>query len=235
MRRTVSALAVVFVLAGCSDSSKPDPLRSSSKQTASDTTVAKRAVLQLRDLPHGYTESHVPEGASDRAAEEKLLSCLGVPDARVRAGRVQVRGRIFEQTLSSASIREVASAVVVEPKAADLARPFGVLTHSRAAPCLETYMRHKITSDVRLAKLHPRGLTVRSVPAPAIGDQQAGFEARVTFSVSGQSIDTTYEFYFARRGRAVAQLVVVGLGTLFPPTQTASLLQTVVGRLRGFA
>lgn len=235
MRRTVSAFAVIFVLAGCTGSSKAGPVRSNSKQTVSDTIVAKRAVLQLRDLPDGYTELHQVRASSDRAAEEKLLSCLGVPDARGRVGRVQVRGRLFEQTLSSAHLREVASAVVVEPKAADLERPFRVLTHSGAAPCLETYMRRKFTSDPRLAKLNPHGLTVRSIPTAAIGDQQAGFEARVSFSASGLSIDATFDFYYARRGRAAAQLVVVGLGTLFPPAQAASLLQTVVGRLRGFA
>jgi hypothetical protein len=235
MRRTVSALAVIFALAGCGGGSKADPVTSNSNQTASDTMVAKRAVLQLRDLPDGYQELHGVQGSSDRAAEERLLSCFGVPDARGRVGRVQVRGRIFEQTLSSAHVREVASAVTLEPTAADLERPFRVLTHSRAAPCLETYLRRKFTSDPRLAKVNPHGLTVRSIPAPVVGDQQAGFEARISFSASGQSIDATYDFYYARSGRAVAQLVVVGLGTLFPPAQATSLLQTLVGRLQGFA
>jgi hypothetical protein len=135
--------------------------------------------------------------------------------------------------LSSAHVREVGSAVVVEPAEADLARPFRVLASNRASPCLETYLRGRFTGDPRIAKLHPHGLTVRSSPVAAIGDQRAGFEARVTFSSAGNSIETTYDFLYARRGRAVAGLEVVGLGTIFPQNQADSLLETVVGRLKG--
>jgi hypothetical protein len=112
-------------------------------------------------------------------------------------------------------------------------RRFRVLTSNRASPCLETYLRSHFTSDPRIAKLHPRGLIVRSRPMAAIGDQRAGFEALVTFSTAGNSIDTTYNFLYARRGRAAAQLEVVGLGTIFPSKQADALLETVVSRLTG--
>jgi hypothetical protein len=235
MRRAVSLLAAVLAITGCSGSSKADSGSEASKRTASDTILAQHAVLQLHDLPYGYTEFRVPTSPADRSTERDLLSCLGVPDARGRPGRVEVRGRLFQQTLSSAQIREIASGVVIEPSAADLERPFRVLTSNRAPPCIETYLRSKFTSDPGIAKLHPHGLTVRSSPMAAIGDQRAGFEARAVFSIAGASLDTTYNFFYARRGRAVAQLVVVGLGTVLPSKQAGSLLETVVGRLKGAA
>jgi hypothetical protein len=233
MRRAVSVLAAVLAIAGCSGSSKADSGRDSSKRIAADTILAQHAVLQLRDLPYGYTEFRVPPTPADRSTEHDLLSCLGVPDARGRPGRVEVRGRLFQQSLSSAQIREVVSAVVIEPSVADLERPFRVLMSNRAPPCIETYLRGKFTSDPGIAKLHPQGLTVGSSPMAAIGDQRAGFEARVVFSIAGASIDTTYNFFYVRRGRAVAQLVVVGLGTVFPSKQAGSLLETLVGRVKG--
>jgi hypothetical protein len=235
MRRAVLVLAAVLAIAGCSGSSKSDSGRVSSQRTAADTILAEHAVLQLRDLPYGYTEFRAPTTGADRSTEHDLLSCLGVPDARGRPGRVEVRGRLFQQSLSSARIREVVSAVVIEPSAADLERPFRVLMSNRAPPCIETYLRSKFTSDPGIAKLHPHDLTVRSSPVATIGDRRAGFEARVVFSIGGASIDSAYDFFYVRRGRAVAQLVVVGLGTVFPSKQAGSLLETVVGRLKGGA
>jgi hypothetical protein len=74
-------LAAVFVIAGCSGASKAHSPPGTAKRTVSDTILAKHAVLQLRDLPTGYTELRTPAASSDRSAEEKVLSCLGIPDA----------------------------------------------------------------------------------------------------------------------------------------------------------
>lgn len=226
-------LAVVFFISGCSGGSKASSVPDASKRIAATTIIAKHAVLQLRDLPAGYAELRRPKASPNRLAEEELLSCLGIPDARGRPGRVEAHGRAFQQVLSSAQVREVVSAVVIEPSAADLERPFRVLASNRASPCIQTFLHSTFTSDPRIAKLHPRDLTVRSSPMAAIGDQRAGFEAMVVFSTAGHSIDTTYDFFFARRGRAVAAVEAVGLGTIFPLPQAGSLLETVVGRLNG--
>jgi hypothetical protein len=232
MRRIGFMLAIALVAAGCSSGSSSTAPPQPSNHLATDTARAKGAVLQLRDLPAGYTVITARGHAPSSSVGKKLLSCLGLADARGRAGRVQARGAVFVQRLNSSHAREVESAVVIEPTASDLDRPFRVLTQGRAAPCFETYLRSVFASSPQLSKLQSHGLAVRRIPVETLGDQRATFEAHVVFSSAEQSIDTTFDFNYVRRGRSAAELVAVGLGTVFPAAQENSLLKIMVDRLK---
>jgi hypothetical protein len=233
VRRLGVVLVIVLVAAGCSGSSKTAAPNTSSAEVAAETALAKRAVVQLADLPAGYAQFAVDKHSPDPAAQAKLLSCLGVPSASGRAGRVLVRGLSFAQKLNSTHIRQVGSAVAIEPTEAEAEHPLAVLAQGRAAACLETYLKSTFASDPRIARLSPRDLRVRllRIAAP-IGDQEAAFDAQVELSAGGQTLPVAFDFYFARTGRAVAELFTGAISTAFPASEQASLLRKMVGGLQ---
>ena len=114
------AVAIIFVLAGCSGSSKAGPVRSNSQRRARRTrSRPSDAVLQLRDLPDGYTELHEVRCVApiERPGEAALAGLApprdplrGTASARPsRCSRLRSAKRARSLATSSASRRRYAS------------------------------------------------------------------------------------------------------------------------------
>jgi hypothetical protein len=232
---SIAVLLALGVLTGCGGSSSHDvAVPSSRRQLDADTSLAKRAVLHLADMPDGYKAVAVESPSANRSAERTLLACLQLADARGRPDRVQVTGALFSQPLGANEARQVVSSVVIHTTSADMERPFVVLGQSRSATCLATYFRTRFAADESLSKLHPREFEVRTLPTTSIrgiGDERAVFRGSFVLTVVGRVVNASFDYLLVRRGRAVAILVVQGLNTTFPPSQAASLLRTIIDRL----
>jgi hypothetical protein len=238
VRGAAALLIAALVIAGCSSSTTDVTVPNTPEQNKTDRAVATRAVLHLTDLPDGYRAVVVKSPSANRSTDRTLLACLRLADARGRSGRIQVTGAQFLQALSASQARQVKSGVIIHTTSADMKKPFAVLGQSRSATCLTAYFRTRFADDESLSKLHPRDLVVRTLPMksiPAVGDERAGFRGTFTLSAAGQVVNTSFDYFYVRRGRAVAILVVQGLNTTFPPAQAERLLRTMVDRLGGAA
>ena len=162
---------------------RPPTTTSVAANPATDQTIARTALLRLADLPVGWT-AHAHTPSTDPALNARIAQCLGVDQKLVDT---DLQPHADSQDFSGPAGQKIASGVAVFP---NLTTPTEWIT---------TYATPKAVSC--LASALGGGIPLRGqlLPLAKVADGVVGLR----FTAS-----TTIDALFARRGRALAYLVV---------------------------
>lgn len=251
MRRiglSVVALMAASALAACSSSSsggaaaQPTTGTSSTATTSSFDPVAAQhtaqaAVLTLHDLPAGFTSSPSTDSAADDATvNNQLASCLGVPAslfARSGPDKVEVNSDDFDTPNQGAS-GSVSETVDVET-ADRLSQEFAVVNSDKVPGCLQTvygkFLKQKFAQDPQTKAAKIGTVTATKSNIPSYGDESAGFELKVPFSIGGTNAAVYLDIIFVRVGTVSAQVVFENSMQPFDTTTAATITQTATDKL----
>jgi hypothetical protein len=241
-RCQVSAAMVLLIAASCGGGSGAVTAPNRPKQIAADKAIAKQAVLRPGDLPAGYKASPHQTSSSNKIPQSvarKFATCAHIPEAEI----VSLMNGTHEPDKPSADSPDFAKSdsvtrfdvtfennVEIDRSSKDLSVPLDRFGAKRALPCWKALFQAAFDQTQPTGASY-RDLSVTSLPISRLGDQSAAFEARVTISASGRSVNTYLDFFLVRRGRAGISLLATGIGVRVDLSLERSLLNTVVGRL----
>jgi len=256
MRRiglSLAALVSASAIAACGSSSSgggnttagnTQPAATSSSgsfdKTAAQQT-AQSAVLTLDDLPAGWTSKPSQDSqADDDAVNAQLASCLGVSAsffAKDGPDKVEVKSEDFESPNNGAS-GSVSENVDVET-ADRIANDFSVVNSSKLPGCLSTvygsFLKQKFAEDPQTKAATVGKVTVTRGKIPTYGDQSAGIEIKVPFSIATTNAEVDIDMVFVRVGNTAAQLVFENTFKPFDTQTAASITSKAAAKLGGAA
>lgn len=257
MRKIFSAVAVVFVLAGCGasdDESKPSntdaPSESSApveqkqsdgspeadvpaQDVAADTQAAEAALLGLSDFPAGWSEVPDEEDDSNEELQDRVRECLGPDAADLLSGEAKALTGDFTDPDDSTVSHTVQLAPTEELAAAYTAGG----SSGGVAECLTALYREAIpvllTADEEAEDVEVGDITVGALNVGKIGDD--GFAYRVTapLRIEGFSIDLVVDLVAVRVGRSVAGLTFQSTFSSRPIEQITEYTTLAASRLPG--
>jgi len=200
-----------------------------------DPALARRAALNVSDLPAGWREKkHNTAGEKKGdAVRNGIRECRSYQEIRKLAKKSPLVNRDFAKSSSS----EIDSTVAVLPTDQQARRVLSASRDRDVAACIEKSLK-KLLADELIAS-QGRGGTVTALDVGAlsvepVGDETTGYEVVATLSAQGLSPKLYLDVEFVRVGRAVAYFVFTDL--LSPLTDGRdSAVNAVVGRLAGAA
>jgi hypothetical protein len=178
------ALLALLALAGCGAAHR-----------RSDTEIARRAGLTLRDLPSGWKPK----------SSQRLIDCPAFRAARGTASAT-TRTPVF---MSRGDRKELSGNVEVfaSPEAARAA--FLRLTAPGARGCVARTLRHTVP---RMAGVRLRAVTAFVTRVDRLGDQQSGARFVVTYTYRQQRVPVYLDLLRVRAGRGIASELYVSSG-----------------------
>jgi hypothetical protein len=164
----------------------------------SDRAIARRAVLRLTDLPHGWK----PERG--RGAQGRTV-------CRLSHARDAAAGTANSPTFARNRRQDAESAVYVYRDAATARREFGRLTDRGARRCYQAGERAAVAGTPHVKFLAAVTHEARMAP---LGDQRADVRVKVVYTDHGSPSGAVFDLEFVRAGRGV---VVSFYSRLFQP------------------
>jgi hypothetical protein len=186
-----------------------------------DFDLADAALLQLPDLPAGWT---VEADEEDSAADDRLFECYGAEDdveAVIRNDEAEAE-RSFESGGAHLS-----ASVTVYPTVEYAAASFDPIRDPNFAECFRRTFQEEIGRDTS-ATVEVRA---EALPVPALGDDAGGLRFPVTLSGPGGQVTTAIDLVIVRDGRAIAGLTTLSLAEPFDPALLQRLLTLIAERL----
>jgi hypothetical protein len=240
-------------LAACSSSSSgganTPPTTGTSTPPAStsgfDKTAAQAkaqaAVLSLSDLPAGWTQTPSKESASDDAVINSGLStCLGVPAsifANSGPNKVEVASPDFSSPNSGAdgSVSEHVDAETTS----EITQEFAVVNSAKLAGCMQSvygpFLKQKFAQDPQTKAAKIGTVTATRGNIPKYGDESAGVEITVPFTIGTTNAKVVIDLIFVRVGTLSAQLSFENTFKSFDTATAASITQKATQKLTAAA
>jgi hypothetical protein len=243
----VSASALAACGSGSSGGSKPSTGGSSSPgaSAAFDKTAAqakaRSAVLTLSDMPAGWTQSPSSNSAADDAAVNSALArCLGVPAsifAKQGPDKVEVDSQDFASPNNGAS-GSVSETVDVETTS-EITQEFTVVSSPKLVGCMRSvyspFLKQKFAQDAQTKNAKIGTISAVRATIPSYGDQSAGIELTVPFSIAGHNAKVVIDFVFVRVGDLAAMLSFENVFKPFDSATAASITQKATAKLTAAA
>jgi hypothetical protein len=201
MRARACLLLSAVALAGCG--------AEASGHGTSDRAIARRAVLRLTDLPHGWTRER-GRGANGRTV------------CRLSKARDAADGTANSPTFTRDRRQEAESAVYVYRDVATARREFGRLTDRGARRCYEAGERAAVAGTPHVKFL---AAVVQEAWMAPLGDQRADVRVKVVYTERGSPSGAVFDLEFVRAGRGV---VVSFYSRLYQPL-AAKLRRSATG------
>jgi hypothetical protein len=180
MRARACFLLAAVAVAGCG--------AEATGQGSSDTAIARRAVLRLTDLPHGWKRHREQAGGG------------GQPACRLTRAQRMATGWANSASFTRGHAQEIDSAVYVYRDAATARRVFARVTAPGAWRCYESGERAAVDGTpgvkVLLSDVERAGM------AP-LGDQRADVRVKVVYTDRGAPSGAVFDLEFVRVGRGV--------------------------------
>lgn len=231
MRRTLVCLALAgALLAGCGDDESPSPTtneapapattEASAPSRAAGKRIAADAVLELRDLPNGWT-------AKDTGENDETAKCDSIEAAK-RDALARDTSSTFEKDDD-----QVEHSVYVFATEELAERHLAAASGAETRRCVRDGFRDSIAE--RLEKSEP-GVDVGEVESGELsvdpaGDETAASRFVVPFSYQGLDVEATIDVIFTRAGRGLSFLLLAGATAEFDADLRSELTRTAGRRL----
>ncbi len=257
MRRiglTLAALVTASTLAACGSSSSggstTTPTTGATTPAASPgafdktsaTATAHSATLTLSDMPSGWTQSpNQDTPKDDQVVNSGLASCLGVPAsifANHGPNKVEVSSPDFNSPSQGAASSTVSEHVDVETTG-EVTQEFAVVNSPKLAGCMQSvygpFLKQKFASDPQTKAAKLGTITAVRASIPSYGDESAGIEITVPFSIAGTNAKVVIDLVFVRVGNLAAQLSFEGVLQPFDTATAATITQKATAKLTAAA
>ncbi|HVV75459.1 MAG TPA: hypothetical protein VHC43_05435 [Mycobacteriales bacterium] len=252
---TLAALVSASAIAACGSSSsggtttttntQPASTSSSSSSGSFDKTAAQAqaqsALLTLKDLPAGWTENPSQDSqADDAAVNAQLASCLGVSAsifAKSGPDKVEVNSSDFESP-NNGSSGSVSENIDIE-SADRIDQDFAVVNSSKLPGCLQSvyssFLKKKFAQDPQTKQAKIGTVTATRTNIPSYGDESAGLEIKVPFTISTTKAEVDLDMIFIRVGNTAAQLLFENTFKPFDTATAASITTKAADKLSAAA
>lgn len=177
--RRARVLLVAVALTGCGTAA--------AQPRSADGGIARRAVLRLTDLPHGWKRARGTGGG--RAA------------CRIARARDLASGTADSATFTRHRQADAENAVYVYRDVAIAQRAFRLLTARSARRCYTSGERRSVAATRGDRVIGALSKTARM---PPLGDQRADIRVYVVYLDHGSPLDAVFDLEFVRAGRALA-------------------------------
>lgn len=231
-----AAVCALGLLVGCSEDEAPKaiPASSTTKQaasavdTAKDLAAAEAAILQLGDLPTGYTaKSKDPADEADNEKyNAKMATCMGVDPKLL--GRSESSA---ESSFVGADEAEVTSEVGFAATVADAEANIGALRNKDFSRCFSATMRQVLLDQGVPPGAELGDITVDPLPFAKLGDEVVAHRTTITVRVENTEVKLVTDLVMVRVGRGAVSMTLQSNDTPFPKTDGEQLTQVVVGRM----
>jgi hypothetical protein len=199
---------------------------------ASDRAQAKKMLLALSDMPHGWkTEKGSGGGGSSNfPGATQLASCIGVP-SRLLKPPPPVVSPYFENKAGSL---EVQDSVSVFSSATTAKAEFGAMANTKTPACMTTIMNGAFKT--KIAASAGKGatlgtITVTRVNSAGFGPGTTGLVMSLPISEQGVSITAKITAVYFIKGKYGQQVDFNSYGPVFPASVAKTLIATASHRL----
>jgi hypothetical protein len=220
-RKSIGFFFAVLVAVSCSSSSTPH-------DAATDLALAERAVLNLDDLPPGFTAvAHDPARDLAEPVKRRFAACLKTSPSIFddATGAQRAHSDDFNDGANT-----LTNEVELQPTEGQLDAGFGQLAKPATMKCLGQLLTASFGPDASVVPAAATRFEVRGV-----GDRSIGFEVKTTVTTGSTSRPGYVDVLLGQRKRALVTLTATGFGVPYDRNTEISLLSSVFERIRSQA
>jgi hypothetical protein len=198
---------------------------------ASDRSQAKKMLLVLSDMPHGWkTEKRSGGGSNNFPGATQLASCIGVP-TRLLKPPPPVVSPYFEDKGGSL---EVQDSVSVFSSVTTAKAELGAMSNAKTPGCMTTIMNGAFKS--KIAASAGKGATLGTIAVTRVnsadfGPGTTGLVMSLPISEQGVSITAKITAVYFIKGKFGQQVDFNSYGPVFPASVAKTLTATASHRL----
>jgi hypothetical protein len=229
--RNATALAVLLLVAliisACSTSQTSSGSAAFSKSRTSrseDLASAKAALLQLADLPTGWTAAGIAAAAgSSDSLLEPLAECIGAPTSAFDVSAPAEVSPTFSPPKAIASVQDE---VNVYPTTRAAAANFSTFSNPKMPHCLVSVEGGAFGQEI--AQSASAGTTIGTITGsrqsfPKIGENSSEIQLVFPTSNGNSSVPLYFELIAITKGRTVSTLTLFNAGGAFDPSLAEQL------------
>jgi hypothetical protein len=196
-----------------------------------DAARGAEALLQLTDLPSGWTSGATPSAPTRVSPwSSALATCLGIPSKIAGVAPTKVDSPDFT---SANRVFAVEDSVSVYPSSAVAGSEYAALAGSRTTGCMNRLAASPLQSSMQ--KTAGGGTTVGAVsfaalPTTAAANHLAGFTVTIPITRGGRVLTVTSTQVDFVAGSLLHQVTFNGNGTAFPAQLEVQLLSAARAR-----
>jgi hypothetical protein len=198
---------------------------------ASVVAHANQALLQLSDVPAGWTSGRAPATPSRTSPWSKpLASCAGVSKGMVAIKPTKFSGPDYT---SSDNTLAVEDAISVYPTAAEARADFAAVSKPKTPRCMNSIGSQALRTSIQNEA--GSGATVGAVSIAALApgtyeSNETGYQVTIPLQSQGRQLTITSTEIDFVHGRYVQQLTFNGNGAMFPPLLEVHLIRVTKAR-----
>lgn len=240
VRRLASVLLLPFLLgaAACGSdgdggSGSSDTTAASSETTkaeggsADDQAVADAVILELSDLPSGYTEGEAP---SEDEEEDPFGDCLSAEGKQLDDATT---GDAESPDFARGETTTVSSFATVFADEGSAEKAMELVASDELKACFDTIVTEEIKSSAGETEGVTFGdLVLKDASFPKVGEETSALQFVVPISAAGTDVTFYVDLVFFRQDRVVAGLFLGDLGKPFPSGEASTLAGKMAGRMK---
>jgi hypothetical protein len=196
-----------------------------------DAARGATALVQLTDLPAGWSSGQPPSGPTKVSPwSSRLAGCIGIPSKIAAVAPTKVDSPDFT---SSDKVYAIEDSVSVFPSASVANAEYAAMADSRTVGCMNKDAGSTLQSTMQQAAgsgTTVGGVTFTALPAAAAADHLAGFSVIIPIARSGRVLmvmSTQVDFV---SGALVHQITFNGNGAAFPAQLEEEVLSAAQAR-----
>ena len=242
IRALATSVGVGLAVAGCSSSPSTSATTTASRASSStlpatpgDETLAKNELLQLSDLPSGWSASgSITSGAGTGLSPQQiqqLASCLGISVSAIDTNPAQASSPTFNDPTGVVSVQDDVS---VYPNAQGARTDFSTFSNPKSPSCIVSVFgptfRKEAQSGLQSGQTFGT-LSASKKTFPSYGDESGQLELVAPITQGNQVVHIYVDIYIVVKGRGESVILVFSPGSPFPLNTATQIVDHSVSHL----